>query len=246
MELVFHISDCAVENQVKFAAYTMLDAALTWWNGHVRTLGHNDAYAMTWKTFKKRLTDKYCPKSKIKKLEIELWNLKVKGNDVGGYTQRFQELALMCTKFLSDETEKVDKGDFIEPTNVIVRIVFFESKELLRSHHIDETMLELELLNKNRKDYDCFCTPFGGYTEHFNHSMIISHRSYGSLPFKARMGSSPDYNQQPSNSFEWCKTISGMVTSMRIRHTKPYTLRGGPSMKLEQRLDSQTDVFHLH
>ncbi|GJX60466.1 retrovirus-related pol polyprotein from transposon TNT 1-94 [Tanacetum coccineum] len=25
----------------------------------------------------------------------------VKGNDVGGYTQRFQELALMCTKFLS-------------------------------------------------------------------------------------------------------------------------------------------------
>nr|GEU78452.1 reverse transcriptase domain-containing protein [Tanacetum cinerariifolium] len=33
----------------------------------------------------------------------------VKGNDVGGYTQRFQELALMCTKFISNETEKVDK-----------------------------------------------------------------------------------------------------------------------------------------
>nr|GFA25130.1 reverse transcriptase domain-containing protein [Tanacetum cinerariifolium] len=33
----------------------------------------------------------------------------VKGNDVTAYTQRFQELALMCTKFLDDETEKVDK-----------------------------------------------------------------------------------------------------------------------------------------
>nr|GFA06122.1 hypothetical protein [Tanacetum cinerariifolium] len=33
--------------------------------------------------FKKKLTDKYCPKGEIKKLEIELWNLKVKGNDVG-------------------------------------------------------------------------------------------------------------------------------------------------------------------
>nr|GEW21538.1 reverse transcriptase domain-containing protein [Tanacetum cinerariifolium] len=32
----------------------------------------------------------------------------LKGNDVGGYTQRFQELTLMCTKFFSDETEKVD------------------------------------------------------------------------------------------------------------------------------------------
>nr|GEU38133.1 reverse transcriptase domain-containing protein [Tanacetum cinerariifolium] len=72
MESVFYIIGCAVKNQVKFATCTMLDAALTWWNGHVRTLGHDDAYAMIWDTFKKRLTDKYCPKGKIKKLEIEL------------------------------------------------------------------------------------------------------------------------------------------------------------------------------
>ncbi|GJW23125.1 reverse transcriptase domain-containing protein [Tanacetum coccineum] len=105
MESVFHISGCAVENQVKFATCTLLGAALTWWNGHVRTLGHDAAYAMTWGTFKKKLSDKYCPNGEIKKLEIELWNLKVKGNDVAAYTQRFQELALMCTKFLADETQ---------------------------------------------------------------------------------------------------------------------------------------------
>ncbi|GKE23107.1 hypothetical protein Tco_1434619, partial [Tanacetum coccineum] len=56
--------------------------ALTWWNGHVRTLGHDASYAMTWGTLKKKLTDKYYPKCEIKKLEIELWNLRVKGNDV--------------------------------------------------------------------------------------------------------------------------------------------------------------------
>nr|GFC47135.1 reverse transcriptase domain-containing protein [Tanacetum cinerariifolium] len=44
-----------------------------------------------------------------KKLEIKLWNLRVKENDVAAYTQRLQELALMCTKFFADETEKVDK-----------------------------------------------------------------------------------------------------------------------------------------
>ncbi|GKF18674.1 hypothetical protein Tco_0063592 [Tanacetum coccineum] len=33
MESVFHISGCAVENQVKFATCTLLGAALTWWNG---------------------------------------------------------------------------------------------------------------------------------------------------------------------------------------------------------------------
>ncbi|GKC55400.1 reverse transcriptase domain-containing protein [Tanacetum coccineum] len=106
MESVFYINGCTVDNQVKFATYTLLGAALTWWNGHVRTLSHDTVYAMTWGTLKKKLTDKYCPKGEIKKLEIELWNLRVRGNDVAAYTQRFQELALMCTKFLADETKK--------------------------------------------------------------------------------------------------------------------------------------------
>ncbi|GJY97212.1 putative reverse transcriptase domain-containing protein [Tanacetum coccineum] len=77
MESVFHISGYAIENQVKFATCTLLGAALTWWNGYVKTLGHDAAYAMTWGTFKKKLTDKYYPNGEIKKLKIELWNLKI-------------------------------------------------------------------------------------------------------------------------------------------------------------------------
>ncbi|GJT72503.1 reverse transcriptase domain-containing protein [Tanacetum coccineum] len=68
-----------------------------------------EAYSMTWEVLKKKITDKYCPQGEIKKLEIELWNLKVKGNDVPTYTERFQELTLICTKFFANETEKVDK-----------------------------------------------------------------------------------------------------------------------------------------
>nr|GEY68175.1 putative reverse transcriptase domain-containing protein [Tanacetum cinerariifolium] len=45
----------------------------------------------------------------IKKLEIELWNLKVKENNVLAYTECFQELTLICTKFVADETKKIDK-----------------------------------------------------------------------------------------------------------------------------------------
>nr|GEX66941.1 putative reverse transcriptase domain-containing protein [Tanacetum cinerariifolium] len=40
------------------------------------TLGP-DAYIMTWSVLKKKITDKYCPLGEVKKLEIELWNLKV-------------------------------------------------------------------------------------------------------------------------------------------------------------------------
>nr|GFA89627.1 reverse transcriptase domain-containing protein [Tanacetum cinerariifolium] len=62
IESVFLISGCAIDNQVKFASCTLLGAALTWWNGHLRTLGHDAAYAMAWGTLKKKLMDKYYPK----------------------------------------------------------------------------------------------------------------------------------------------------------------------------------------
>nr|GEW20851.1 reverse transcriptase domain-containing protein [Tanacetum cinerariifolium] len=76
MESVFQISGCAIENQVKFATCTLLDAALTWWNSQIRSLGP-DEYLMTWEVLKKKMTDKYCPQGEVKKLEIELWNLKI-------------------------------------------------------------------------------------------------------------------------------------------------------------------------
>ncbi|GJU28048.1 putative reverse transcriptase domain-containing protein [Tanacetum coccineum] len=78
MESVFHISNCTVACQVKFSSCTLQENALTWWNSHVRAVGHDIAYAMPWKTLKKMMTDKYCPRSKIKKMETEMWNLKVK------------------------------------------------------------------------------------------------------------------------------------------------------------------------
>ncbi|GKA57281.1 putative reverse transcriptase domain-containing protein [Tanacetum coccineum] len=64
-----------------FSTCTLLAGALTWWNSHVRTVGHDVAYAMTWTDLKNKMTDKYCPRGEIKKLEAELWNLKVKESE---------------------------------------------------------------------------------------------------------------------------------------------------------------------
>nr|GEW78000.1 reverse transcriptase domain-containing protein [Tanacetum cinerariifolium] len=109
---------------------------------------HNAAYAMTWGTLKKKLTDKYCPKDEIKKLEIKLWNLKVRGNDVAAYTQRFQELALMCTKFLADETKKVDKYISGLPDNIHENVMSARPKTL------DEAIeLANDLMDKKLRTY---------------------------------------------------------------------------------------------
>ncbi|GJV84957.1 hypothetical protein Tco_1524855 [Tanacetum coccineum] len=81
MESVFHISNYAVGNQVKFSTCTFLGNALTWWNSHMKIVTQDVAYAMDWKALKKMMTVKYCPR----------------------------ELALMCGRMFHEESEEVEK-----------------------------------------------------------------------------------------------------------------------------------------
>nr|GEV14166.1 putative reverse transcriptase domain-containing protein [Tanacetum cinerariifolium] len=109
METVFNMSNYAVENQVKFATCTLHGVALTWWKSHVKTVGQDAAHGISWNILMKMMTAKYCPRNEIKKLEIEIWELKVKDTDVTSYTQRFQELALMCGRMFLEESDKIEK-----------------------------------------------------------------------------------------------------------------------------------------
>ncbi|GJY35969.1 reverse transcriptase domain-containing protein [Tanacetum coccineum] len=70
-ESVFSRTHCAKENKVTYATSTLTDDALL-------------------------LTDKYCPRTEVKKMEDEFYNLVVKGNDLKTYIRRFQELAILC------------------------------------------------------------------------------------------------------------------------------------------------------
>ncbi|GJZ27246.1 putative reverse transcriptase domain-containing protein [Tanacetum coccineum] len=109
METVFNISNCPPKYQVKYATCTLQDSALTWWNSHKRTIGAEAAYAMNWVELMKLMTEVYCPRNEIQKMETELWNLTVKGNDLTAYTQRFQELILLCTRMVPDEEDRVER-----------------------------------------------------------------------------------------------------------------------------------------
>nr|GEW78044.1 putative reverse transcriptase domain-containing protein [Tanacetum cinerariifolium] len=57
---------------VKYATCTLLGDALTWSNSLVRTVGHDTGNRMPWKTLLKIMTENYCMRSEIKKLETEL------------------------------------------------------------------------------------------------------------------------------------------------------------------------------
>ncbi|GKB38372.1 reverse transcriptase domain-containing protein [Tanacetum coccineum] len=115
MESVFQISNCVVENQVKAVTQDV-------------------AYAMDWNTLKKMMTNKYYPKGEIKKLEIELWNLKVKGINVASYTLRFQELALMCARMFHEESYKVRKYVGRLPNMIQGNVMSYQPKTMAKGH----------------------------------------------------------------------------------------------------------------
>ncbi|GKA61076.1 putative reverse transcriptase domain-containing protein, partial [Tanacetum coccineum] len=52
------------------------------WNSHKRTIGIEAAYAMSCAELMKLITEVYCLRKKVQKMETELWNLAVKGNAI--------------------------------------------------------------------------------------------------------------------------------------------------------------------
>ncbi|GJT40701.1 putative reverse transcriptase domain-containing protein [Tanacetum coccineum] len=138
METVFNISNCPLKYQVKYATCTLQDSALTWWNSHKRTIGVEAAYTMNWVELMKLMTEVYCPRNEIQKMETELWNLAVKGNDLTAYTQRFQELILLCTRMVPDEEDRVERFIGGLPDNIQGNVIAANPARLQDAIRLDQ------------------------------------------------------------------------------------------------------------
>ncbi|GJR96118.1 reverse transcriptase domain-containing protein [Tanacetum coccineum] len=145
IETVFHINNCLERYQVKYVTCTLLDSALTWRNSHKRTIGTNATYAISWRELLKLMTEVYCPRNKIQKMETKLWNLSVKNNDMATYTQRFQELTMMCTKMVPEEEDRVEKFIGGLPDNIQGNVIVAEPTRLQDAVQIANNLMDQKL-----------------------------------------------------------------------------------------------------
>ncbi|XP_071707952.1 uncharacterized protein [Rutidosis leptorrhynchoides] len=120
LESIFRASRVREEDKVNFASCTLKDSALTWWNNHVSAIGNDVAYGLTWEAFKQRMITRYCPRGELKKLETELKNLKMKGNDIDAYDHRFFELTLLCPNAFPTEDLKIEA--YIEGLSDLIEV----------------------------------------------------------------------------------------------------------------------------
>ncbi|GJR69367.1 putative reverse transcriptase domain-containing protein [Tanacetum coccineum] len=94
--------------KVKFVVATLQGPTLTWWNAKVATMGLKTVNQMPWTEMKQLKTAELCSIEEVQRIEHELWNLKAKEYNIVAYTQRFNELALMCPRMVKLERLKVD------------------------------------------------------------------------------------------------------------------------------------------
>ncbi|GJY49283.1 reverse transcriptase domain-containing protein [Tanacetum coccineum] len=107
-ESVFSRSRCVEEDRVTFTTGTLTNDALSWWNAYAQPIGIEQANMITWTELKRLLANSYCPRTKVKKMEDEFYNLVVKGNDLKTYVRRFQELAVLCPNMVPNSEKLME------------------------------------------------------------------------------------------------------------------------------------------
>ncbi|GKF42409.1 reverse transcriptase domain-containing protein, partial [Tanacetum coccineum] len=91
------------------------------------------------------MTEVYCPRNEIQKMETELWNLSVKNNDMATYTQWFQELTMMCTKMVPEEEDQVEKFIGGLPDNIKGNVIAAEPARLQDAVRIANNLMDKKL-----------------------------------------------------------------------------------------------------
>nr|GEZ62015.1 putative zinc finger, CCHC-type, retrotransposon Gag domain protein [Tanacetum cinerariifolium] len=108
MENTFEISECVEGKKVKFDTATVHGRALTWWNSQVTTLGREVANRRPWSEVKQMMSDEFCPNEEVQRLEDKLRHLKLRDMNIAAYTERFNELALLCPDAVPNKKKKVE------------------------------------------------------------------------------------------------------------------------------------------
>ncbi|GJZ40266.1 putative reverse transcriptase domain-containing protein [Tanacetum coccineum] len=109
MESVFDNSGCTANQRVKYAASCFVNKALTWWNTQVQARGCEAAIGMSWNDFRALLTEEFCLRNEMEKLESEFWHHKMVGANHTGYIDRFHELAKLVPHLVTPESSRIKR-----------------------------------------------------------------------------------------------------------------------------------------
>ncbi|GJW93752.1 putative reverse transcriptase domain-containing protein, partial [Tanacetum coccineum] len=150
-EMTFGICECAEDKKVKFAAAILRGPALTLWNSKVAILRLDVANQMGWTEIKKLMIAEFCPAEERQRMENELWNMKVKEYNMVAYTQRFNELALMCPRMVEPESAKIEAYIRGLSDNIKGEVTSSKPTNLNEAVCMEHKLMEQNLQSRNER-----------------------------------------------------------------------------------------------
>nr|GEW90446.1 RNA-directed DNA polymerase, eukaryota [Tanacetum cinerariifolium] len=131
--------NCTEDCKVKFATGSLTEDALSWWNSYAKPIGIEQADKIAWTELKRLLTNKYCLRTEVKKIEDEFYNLVVKGNDLKTYTRIFKEIEVLCPNML-DNIKSIQLNDddliLVDDSSTVVLIKVKEIETISNMYHV--------------------------------------------------------------------------------------------------------------
>nr|GEZ66710.1 putative reverse transcriptase domain-containing protein [Tanacetum cinerariifolium] len=196
------------------------DSALTWWNSHKRTIDVVAAYAMKWAGLMKLMTEVYCPRNEIQKMETDLTT----------YTQRFQELILLCTRMVPNEEDRVERFIGGLPDNIQGNVIATNPTRLQDAIRIANQLMDKKLQGyaarsaKNKRRMESNPRDNRGQQPSFKRQNTTGQnvaRAYtaGNNERKGYVGSFPYYNK--------CRLHHEGLCTIRCGNSKDYAIGGG-------------------
>nr|GEW40413.1 reverse transcriptase domain-containing protein [Tanacetum cinerariifolium] len=231
-ESVFSRSNCAEENKVAFATGTLTNDALSWWNAYAQPIGIEHANRLTWTELKRLLTNKYCPRTEIKKMEGEFYNLNVKGNNLKTYVRRFQELAILCPNMVPNNEKLMEVFIGGLPRSIKGNVTASKPQTLEEAINIAQRLMDqvtkynsIQGTNDHKRKFK-------------DNRNIISNNNYRNNYQNIHNNRTNDFYRQQNRRPETCRSYAATPTENRrytgnrplcqrctLHHTGPCTIR---------------------
>nr|GEX48274.1 reverse transcriptase domain-containing protein [Tanacetum cinerariifolium] len=232
IESVFSRSNCAEENKVAFVIGTLTNDALSWWNDYAQPIGIEQANRITWTELKRLLMNKYCPRTEIKKMEDEFYNLSVKGNDLKTYVRRFQELAVLCPNMVPNNEKLMEVFIGGLPRSIEGNVTASKPQTLEEAFNIAQRLMDqvtkhnsIQRTNDHKRKFE-------------DKRIISSNNNYRNNYQNIRNNHTNDFRQQQNRRPETFRSYVAIPTENRgytgnrplcqrctLHHTEPCTIR---------------------
>ena len=109
MEAAFKLSKCREDQKVGFAVHSFQAEALYWWDTIEQSMGEIVVNQMTWNDFKALVTDKFCPKGEMDRIEVRLLQFQAGDMNHREYTSKFEEMARFVPHLVTPESKRITR-----------------------------------------------------------------------------------------------------------------------------------------